>query len=119
MHLDHTIVPTHDKVGSAKFFARIMGLEYKGEHGPFAPVEVGSLSMDFDDRREVAHHHYAFMVSDEEFDDIFGRVKAEGLRYGSGPRPENRYDMTINDRRGGRGVYFDDPNGHSIELMTK
>ena len=59
------------------------------------------------------------MVSDEEFDDIFGRVKGEGLRYGSGPRPENRYDMEINTRRGGRGVYFDDPNGHSIELMTK
>ena len=41
MHLDHTIVPSHDKVGSAKFFARIMGVEYKGEHGPFAPVEKG------------------------------------------------------------------------------
>ena len=119
MHLDHTIVPSHDKVGSAKFFAWMMGVEYKSEQGHFAPVEIGNLSFDFDDRREVAHHHYAFMVSDEEFDDIFGRVKGEGLRYGSGPRPENRYDMEINTRRGGRGVYFDDPNGHSIELMTK
>ena len=119
MHLDHTSVPAHDKVGSAQFFARMMGVAYEGEHGPFAPVKIGDLSFDFDDRREVAHHHYAFMVTDEEFDDIFGRVRAEGLKYGSGPRPEERYDMQTNDRRGGRGVYFDDPNGHSIELMTR
>lgn len=120
MHLDHTIVPTTDKEVSAQFFARMMGLEYMGltAGGHFASVRIDdNLVLDFDDRREVAHHHLAFHVNEEEFDAIFGRVQAEGLKYGSGPGPE-RYNMRTNDRQGGRGVYFDDPNGHSIELLT-
>ena len=119
MELNHTIVPTTDKAASAEWFARIMGLEYLGPSGSFCPVRVtDELTLDFDDRRTVAHHHYAFYVSDTEFDDIFGRVQAEGLPYGSGPGPD-KGDMQINRRRDGRGVYFDDPNGHSIELMTR
>lgn len=118
MHLDHTIVPSHDKVASAKFFAHIMGLQFGGLHGPFAVVNVDDqLSMDFDDRRPVTHHHYAFRVSDTEFDEVFSRVKKEGLQYGSGPGVD-RHNMQINHRNGGRGVYFDDPSGHSIEILT-
>ena len=115
--LDHTIVPAHDKVASARFFARIMGLEYEGPHSHFAPVRVNDgLTLDFDERDGFEPHHYAFRISEAEFDAIFARVKAEGIAYGSGPR--SRTDMEINRRRGGRGFYFDDPNGHVLEVMT-
>lgn len=115
--LNHTIVPARDKVASAEFFARIFGLEYNGPHSHFAPVQVnGDLTLDFDERGEFKSHHYAFKVSEAEFDAIFARVAAEGIGYGSGPR--SRTDGEINHRRGGRGVYFDDPNGHVLEILT-
>ena len=117
INLDHTIVPAHDKEESARFFARIMGLTYEGTHGHFAPVKLNdTLTLDFDNREGFEHHHYAFHVTDEDFDAIFERVKAEGLAYGSDPRAQD--NMEINTRRGGRGFYFKDPNGHSLELLT-
>lgn len=116
--LDHTIVPAHDKEASARFFARIFGLSYEGSMSHFAPVRVNdSLTMDFDHADEFECHHYAFKVSDAEFDEIFGRIQEEGVVYGSGPRSQD--DMEINHRRGGRGLYFRDPNGHSLEIMTR
>jgi catechol 2,3-dioxygenase-like lactoylglutathione lyase family enzyme len=116
--LNHTIVPAKDKVASAEFFARIFGLKYTGSMSHFAPVQVNdTLTLDFDDDPEPDHHHYAFHVSDEEFDGIFDRVKGEGLRFGSGPGSHE--DGQINTRRGGRGFYFADPNGHLYELMTR
>ena len=116
--LNHTIVPARDKVASAEFFGRIFGLTYEGTMGHFAPVKVNdTLTLDFDNSDEFESHHYAFHVSDEEFDAIFNRIQAEGLRYGSGPfESEN---MQINNRRGGRGVYFKDPDGHMLELLTR
>ena len=115
--LDHTIVPARDKVASARFFARIFGLEYNGAHSHFAPVQVNeSLTLDFDERGDFEHHHYAFRISEAEFDAIFDRVKAEAIAYGSGPR--SRADMQINHRHGGRGFYFEDPNGHVLEVLT-
>ncbi len=118
MYLDHTIVPAMDKEASAKFFAKIFGLKYEGPMGNFAPVLVNdSLTLDFDKSDRFESHHYAFRVSDGEFDAIFERVKAEGVAYGSGPFTQD--DMKINSRRGGRGFYFKDPNGHSLELLTK
>jgi len=122
IRLDHTIVPAKDKVSSAKFFAEIFGL--KVETGYFAQVQINeSLTFDFADEpesrggpRAVEGHHYAFHVSDAEFDEIFGRVKAKGLPYGSGPF--NHTDSQIYTRRGGRGFYFEDPDGHLLEVMT-
>jgi catechol 2,3-dioxygenase-like lactoylglutathione lyase family enzyme len=115
--LDHTIVPARDKEGSARFFARIFGLRYDGPHYHFAPVKVNdTLTLDFDEARAFEHHHYAFRVSDAEFDQIYGRITAEALVHGSGPGALD--DMTINRRRGGRGCYFRDPNGHVLEIMT-
>ena len=117
INLDHTIVPAHDKEESARFFARIMGLKYEGPHGHFAPVKLNdTLTLDFDNREGFEHHHYAFHVTDDDFDAIFERVKSEGLAYGSDPRAQD--NMEINTRRGGRGFYFKDPNGHSLELLT-
>lgn len=117
IHLDHTIVPARDKEGSARFFARIFGLEYNGPVSHFAPVKINDqLTIDFDDRDQFEGHHYAFKVGEPEFDGIFDRVKAEGLAYGSGPRSAE--DMAINHRHGGRGFYFRDPNGHLLEVLT-
>ena len=117
IELNHTIVPSRDKIQAAKFFARIFGLSYDGEVSHFAPVRVNeSLTLDFDNRSEFDSHHYAFKVSEKEFDQIFSRIQAEGIPYGSGPRTlEN---MSINHRGGGRGVYFLDPDGHILEILT-
>lgn len=117
IELNHTIVPSRDKEAAARFFARIFGLSYEGPHSHFAPVRVNdSLTLDFDDAREFDSHHYAFKVTEEEFDAMFARIQQEGIPYGSGPRSSE--DMQINHRRGGRGVYFRDPDGHMLELLT-
>jgi catechol 2,3-dioxygenase-like lactoylglutathione lyase family enzyme len=115
--LDHTIVPAHDNEASARFLARILGLHYEGAASHFAPVQINdTLTLDFDTDNGFGSHHYAFKVGEGEFDDIFGRVKAEGIPYGSGPGSLD--DMKINHRRGGRGFYFRDPNGHVLEVLT-
>lgn len=120
VHLDHTIVPSRDKEASARWFAEIMGLEYKGPWGHFAPVHIDEhLSLDFDEWGEEESfqtHHYAFLVSDPEFDDIFERVQDKQIVYGSGPRDNE--NMEINHRHHGRGFYFKDPNGHLLEVIT-
>ena len=117
IELNHTIVPAHDKVASAEFFARIFGLTYQGTQSHFAPVRVNAaLTLDFDNAEDFHHHHYAFKVDNAESDEIFGRIKREGIAYGSGPRQVD--NMEINHRRGGRGVYFCDPNGHILEILT-
>ncbi len=119
IELNHTIVAAHDKEASARFYERIFGLKYEGPMGHFTPVRIPSqsLTLDFDNRESFQPQHYAFKVSEEEFDQIFGRLKDEGLVFGSGPfAPEN---MDINHWNGGRGVYFRDPNGHLLELLTR
>jgi catechol 2,3-dioxygenase-like lactoylglutathione lyase family enzyme len=116
--LNHTIVPAQDKEASARFFAQLFGLTYDGPVGHFAPVRVNeTLTLDFDHRDLFEHHHYAFHVDDAEFDAIFGRIQAAHMPYGSGPRALE--DGQIDTRRGGRGVYFRDPNGHVLELLTR
>jgi catechol 2,3-dioxygenase-like lactoylglutathione lyase family enzyme len=127
IRLDHTIVPAKDKVASARFFAEIFGLGINGV-GHFAQVQINeSLAFDFADEPEAwggpgldprtgQSHHYAFHVSEADFDVIFDRVKSKGIPYGSGPFSHT--DGEINTRRGGRGFYFEDPNGHLLEVMT-
>jgi catechol 2,3-dioxygenase-like lactoylglutathione lyase family enzyme len=114
--LNHTIVPTRDKVEAAKFFARIFGLK-RGRSGHFAPVRLNTaLTLLFDEDSKFESHHYAFHVSNAEFDAIFGRVRKAKLAYGSAPWSPD--DGKLNDWGGGRGFYFKDPNGHLLELMT-
>jgi catechol 2,3-dioxygenase-like lactoylglutathione lyase family enzyme len=116
--LNHTIVPAYDKESSAKFFAGMFGLKYEGAMSHFAPVRINeTLTLDFDTWDRFEMHHYAFHVSDAEFDAIFGRIKEAGIPYGSGPMSED--DMKTNSWNGGRGVYFKDPNGHVLELLTR
>ena len=118
IELNHTIVPAHDKDKAARFFADIFGLQYAGSSGHFAPVHVNDrLTFDFDEDDSFEPHHYAFQVSDDEFDAIFNRVRQAGLAYGSHPLDaENR---KLNDWNGGRCIYFRDPNGHLLELLTR
>ena len=114
--LNHTIVPARDKVAAAKFFAKIFGVK-RGRTGYFAPVCVNkSLTLLFDTDSKFDSHHLAFHVSDREFDAIFGRIKKAKLAYGSAPWSLD--DGKLNDWGGGRGVYFRDPDGHVLELMT-
>jgi catechol 2,3-dioxygenase-like lactoylglutathione lyase family enzyme len=115
--LDHTIVPARDKDASARFFAQVFGLPYEGISGHFAPVRVNdALTFDFDNRDTFESHHYAFHISDAEFDAILARLQAAGRQYGSGPNSPQ--DGQINTRRGGRGFYFQDLDGHLLEVMT-
>jgi catechol 2,3-dioxygenase-like lactoylglutathione lyase family enzyme len=128
IELNHTVVPARDKVVSATFFAKIFGLVFdEGAVSYFAPVKVNdsltldfadasSWSRDFADRGIIDVHHYAFKVSEAEFDLMFERLKAEGIPYGSEPNALD--NMDINHRGGGRGVYFRDPDGHILELLT-
>ena len=116
--LDHTIVPAKNNEESARFFARIFGLSYEGPFYHFAPVKVNdTLTLDFDTETDFKHQHYAFKVSAKEFDEIFGRVKAEKLPYGGGPMtPE---DGKLYDRDGTKGFYFRDLDGHLLEVLTR
>ena len=115
MDLDHTIVSVKDKEASARFFARVMGLEYRGTSDSQGFVRVNDgLLLRFDER-ESEHEHYAFHVSDAEFDAILARLTEEGAGYGSSPR---NADMEWADRDGGRRAYFKDLDGHSIEILT-
>jgi catechol 2,3-dioxygenase-like lactoylglutathione lyase family enzyme len=114
--LNHTIVPARDKTAAAKFFADLFGLK-RGRTRYFAPVRVnGTLTLLFDDDAKFESHHYAFHVSNREFDAILRRIKAANIVFGSAPW--SLEDGKLNDWGGGRGVYFRDPNGHILELMT-
>ena len=115
--LNHTIVPARDKAAAARFFAQLFGLKSEGSDGHFAPVRVNdTLTLLFDEDTSFDSHHYAFHVSDSEFDDIFDRIKKAQLPYGSAPWSLD--DGKLNDWNGGRGVYFKNPDGHVLELMT-
>src|SRR5215213_3773136 len=112
LQLDHTIVPARDRTVAAAFFARMFGLTAGEAVGPFIPVRVDdSLTLEFDEADVFEPHHYGFLVGDTEFDAILERVRAAGVVHGAGP--EHGWDGQINHLNGGRGVYFQDPDGHS------
>jgi hypothetical protein len=117
--LDHTIVPSHDKEEAARFIARMFDLRYDEAGGYFAPVRVNDeLTLDFASADNVDELHYAFLVSEDVFDAILGRIVSEGVSFGSGPSSPD--DGTINTRRGGRGLYFTGgPDPHLWEIMTR
>lgn len=114
--LNHTIVPARDKAAAAKFFADIFGLESRPA-GHFAPVRINnSLTLLFDNDDTFESHHLAFHVSDREFDAIFERIKQAKIAFGSAPWSLD--DGKLNDWGGGRGLYFRNPDGHVLEIMT-
>ena len=118
IHLDHTIVPAHDKEASARFFAEIFGLKYEGLMGHFAPVRRHTTrARDVENVEVLQRHHYACPSDDGEFEAMLQRVRAAEITIGSDPW--NLDNGEINTRRGGRGFYFRDPNGHVLEVMTR
>lgn len=120
IELNHTIVAARDKNASAEFMAKILGLEVKPPFGPFLPVQTANgVTLDFMDAgsRPVVPQHYAFLVSEEEFDAIFARIKDAGIEYWADPAHHEAGE--INRIDGGRGAYFDDPNGHKLEIITR
>jgi catechol 2,3-dioxygenase-like lactoylglutathione lyase family enzyme len=118
VQLNHTIVAARDRHASAAFLTEILGLEPPTTYGPFAVVELANgVSLDFIDDPEIHQRHYAFLVSEDEFDEIFGRIRARGLDYWADPFDRQPGEINTND--GGRGVYWYDPNGHKLEIITR
>ncbi len=117
VQLNHTIVAARDKRESATFLAEILGLPAPTTYRPFAVVELDNdVSLDFIDDPEIHQRHYAFLVSEQEFDEIFGRIRERGLPYWADPFEKQPGQINTND--GGRGVYWSDPNGHKLEIIT-
>ncbi|KUN26175.1 bleomycin resistance protein [Streptomyces antibioticus] len=119
VQLNHTIVAAHDKQASARFLADILGLDVGPQYGPFIPVEIpNGVTLDFMEASgDIKPQHYAFLVSEDDFDTIFGRIEKRGLAYWADPFHRQRGEINHND--GGRGTYFDDPNGHNLEILTR
>ncbi|MDN5753877.1 MAG: VOC family protein [Nitrosospira sp.] len=119
VQLNHTIVAAHDKMSAAIFLSEILGLPKPFQLGMFAVVQLnGGTSLDFiNSEGEINSQHYAFSVTEVEFDEIFARIRERHLPYWADPyrtEPDQ-----INTWDGGRGVYFDDPNGHLLEIITR
>jgi catechol 2,3-dioxygenase-like lactoylglutathione lyase family enzyme len=119
VQLNHTIVSARDKRESATFLSEVLGVDAPVPYGPFLVVQVDNdVSLDFvDDDGPVHPQHYAFLVSEPEFDEIFGRVRERGLTYWADPGRRREGEYNTND--GGRGVYWEDPNGHFLEIITR
>jgi catechol 2,3-dioxygenase-like lactoylglutathione lyase family enzyme len=116
VQLNHTIVCARDKEASARFLAEVLGLDPPTPFGPFLCVETANgVSLDYDDRWMSGPNHYAFLVTEDEFDAIFARVQERGLTYWADPGHQQANRINSN----GRGFYFEDPAGHNMEVLTR
>ena len=117
--LNHTIVYSRDKRASAAFLSEVLGLPAPVPFGPFMGVQAGNeVTLDFIDADgEITAQHYAFLINEAEFDEILARIRERKLPYWADPA--QRQHGKINTRDGGRGVYFEDPNGHLLEVLTR
>jgi catechol 2,3-dioxygenase-like lactoylglutathione lyase family enzyme len=118
---NHTIVAAHDKRESAEFLTELLGLPDPQPFGHFLAVGLDhGASLDYAEvsgDEKIHPQHYAFLVSENEFDAIYGKISARGLQHWADPRDERPGE--INHRDGGRGVYFPDPAGHHMEILTR
>jgi catechol 2,3-dioxygenase-like lactoylglutathione lyase family enzyme len=119
VELNHTIVWCTDKVRSATFLTRLLGLDEATPFGPFLVVEVDNrASLDFHETDDdIPRQHYAFLIGEDDFDEIFGRIQHWELEYWADPGRQRGHEVNRND--GGRGVYFCDPDGHLLEIITR
>jgi catechol 2,3-dioxygenase-like lactoylglutathione lyase family enzyme len=119
VRLNHTIVAAHDRDTSALFLTEILGLPAPSLLGHFAVVRVSDdTTLDYMKvDGEIRGQHYAFLVSEQEFDEIFAHIRERHLTYWADPF-RKKHDE-INHWDDGRGVYFDDPNGHLLEVITR
>jgi catechol 2,3-dioxygenase-like lactoylglutathione lyase family enzyme len=118
---NHTIVAARNRQESATFFTELFGLPDAKEFGPFLAVTIDhGASLDYSqvgDGEDIRPQHYAFLVSEEEFDAIYGRIRQRRLQHWADPR--GAHPGEINHHDGGRGVYFRDPSGHYLEIITR
>ena len=118
---NHTIVAAKDRQSSADFFTELFGLPAAKEFGPFLAVELNhGVSLDYAQVAagdQIRPQHYAFLVSEAEFDAIYGRIRDRGLPHWADPHGNRPGEINHND--GGRGVYFQDPAGHYLEIITR
>ena len=123
VRLNHTIVWCRDRKRSAAFFTEVFGRPPAVSFGPFLVVELDNdvsldfLALDENEAEAIASQHYAFLVDDDEWDAIFARVVARGLDYWADPGKVEAEQ--INHHDGGKGVYFEDPDGHLLEIITR
>ncbi|MFF8634194.1 VOC family protein [Streptomyces pilosus] len=119
VEFNHTIVLTRDRERSARFLAEILGLEVGEPAGMFLPVTTANgVTLDFATVDiDIPVQHYAFLVSEDEFDAVLGRLVAGGVPLQADPH--GRHPRRINRNDGGRGVYFPDPAGHGLEVVTR
>jgi catechol 2,3-dioxygenase-like lactoylglutathione lyase family enzyme len=119
VELNHTIVWCHDKARSAAFLAEMLGRPTPKPFHHFMVVDLDNgVSLDFMEKQgDVALQHYAFLIDEAAFDAAFGRIEAAGLDYWADPA--RTMPGEINRHDGGRGVYFPDPNGHLLEIITR
>lgn len=117
--LNHTIVFSRDKQQSADFLTEILGLPAAVPFGPFLTVQLDNeITLDFIEGDEIiSPQHYAFLIADSEFDQIFARVRARDLPYWADPY--RRRPGQINTEDGGRRIYFEDPSKHFMEILTR
>ena len=119
INFNHTIVWARDSETSAKFLADVLGLHAPRRFGPFQVVITDNgANLDFMKAEgEIKPQHYAFLVSESEFDEIFGRIRDRSLPYWADPARTQAGQINHND--GGRGFYFEDPDGHFLEVITR
>jgi len=119
VEFNHTIVSARDAAASAVFLAEILGLEPPRKWGPFDVVVTDNgVNIDFMEKAgEIRSQHYAFLVGDTDFDRIFERIRQKELAYWADPA--RTQEGKINHHDGGRGVYFLDPDGHVLEILTR
>jgi len=119
VEFNHTIVWSRDSMAAATFLAGMLGLPAPKKWGPFQVVTTANgVNVDFMDKDgEIRAQHYAFLVSEAEFDQIFARVKDKGLTHWADPAQTKAGEINRHD--GGRGVYFEDPSGHLLEIITR
>ncbi|WDV56048.1 VOC family protein [Streptomyces coeruleorubidus] len=118
--LDHTVVYASHRQLSAEFLAAVLGLKVGAPFGPFLPVDLGNgVTLDYYEKTDepIQPQHYAFLVPEEQFDTMIARLEALGVTYFADP--SHTEPGRINDLFGGRGAYFDDPDGHNMEIMTR
>ncbi|MFD0151287.1 VOC family protein [Streptomyces sp. NPDC055721] len=119
VELNHTIVHARDNRESAEFFANLLSLEITAEWGPFIAVELSNgVTLDFATipADKITPQHYAFLISEAEFDAAYARITQGGIEHYADPH--RQHPGAINHNDGGRGVYFMDPVGHAMELIT-
>jgi catechol 2,3-dioxygenase-like lactoylglutathione lyase family enzyme len=116
IEVNHLIVPATDKHASAEFLASILGLPAAAPAGHFQPVQVGGVTLDFANAADIRPMHIAFLVDEETFESAHRRLRDAGTPIYADPGRNSPGE--INHRFGGRGVYFEDPDGHFFELLT-